>query len=143
MAELTCNIYIEGYWRERNKNYISNYSGIFFVYETDYNFEKDTITPIRLIYIGQASNIQEKIASELTQQTWSAFISSGRELCFSTSYLTTEIERITATLVYQCQPVANTDYVDFFTYDKTTLTLSGKTALLLTHFTVQKPEAHE
>lgn len=140
MALLSCNIIIEGYWRKINRQFIPNYTGIFFVYLASYNEIEDIITPVKLVFIGQALKVRDQIQHHiLTDNPWHRFGEAGHEFCFSAAYLSElDMERILSAFIYRFKPPANTQYVDFFTYDPTTITVTGKTALLKSHFTVQK-----
>jgi hypothetical protein len=140
MSLLNYNIIIEGYWREMNRQFIPNYTGIFFVYLACYDNTTDIITPVKLVFIGHAVKVREQIQHHiLTDNPWHPFSEAGHEFCFSAAYLSElDMERVVSAFIYYFKPPANSQYVDFFTYDPTTITASGKTALLKSHFTVQK-----
>ena len=84
--------------------------------------------------------IREQIKDYVvTDQPWKSFQEPGYEFCFSTAYISgLDMERILSAFIYHLKPPANTQYVDLFTYDPTTITATGKTALIKPHFTVQK-----
>jgi hypothetical protein len=142
MAALSCNINIEGYWRKANNQYIPNHNGIFFVYLASYNGADDTITPKKLIYIGSAVRIKEQVQNDLlTNNPWRHFESTDDELCFSAAYIPElDTERILSASIYYYKPPGNSQYVDYFTYDPTTIISTGKTALLDSYFMVQKKD---
>lgn len=140
MALLSCNIIIEGYWREMNRQFLPNYSGIFFVYLASYDVTKDIITPDELIFIGHASKVREQVQYQITADNpWNKFAKAGYEFCFSAAYVSIlDMERVVSAFIYQFKPPANIQYTDVFTYEPTTITATGKTALLKANFTVLK-----
>ena len=139
MAAQIFNQTIEGYWRFINKEGISDYSGVYFVYEAHYNSDTDTVTLLRLIYIGEANNIRDRIATHEKNNEWSTYVRPGNEICFSTCYADGIIRsRIEAAYIFQHKPDINTDYKYLFPFDQTTVISSGKTALLNTNFTIYR-----
>ena len=71
MAPQSFNITIEGYWRDRNKLSIPDQPGIFFVYETKYNLESDTVSLIAILYIGESEDVKNGIIFRLLVHTYS------------------------------------------------------------------------
>lgn len=140
MPEENFNIITEGYWREKNCQYIPNYNGIYFVYLAAYEEKDDTIHPQTLVYIGQAAKVREAIDGRIaTDNPWLQFRKENYEFCFSTACIPKpNTERVLSAFVYRYKPPANTDYVTYFTYEPTTITVTGKTALLESQFTVEK-----
>ncbi|MCD6222041.1 GIY-YIG nuclease family protein [bacterium] len=139
MAEQTFKIEFEGYWRERNINGIPSHSGVYCVYECTYNANNDTVTIHRLIYIGESGNVNERIANHEKWSEWKRYVKSGNELCFSFAYVeSSNRDRVEAALIFKHNPPANDEYKDSFPFDRTTISASGKTALLSTYFTVER-----
>ncbi len=128
---------IEGYWRDINKGGIPDYSGVYFVYEAHYNSNNDTVSLLRLIYIGEAENVRDRIGKHEKYEEWLTYVSYGNELCFSTGYVeSVNRTRVEAAYIRQHKPPINTDNKYSFPFDQTTVISSGKTALLNTNFTV-------
>jgi hypothetical protein len=140
MALFSCNVIIEGYWRKMNRHFIPNFSGIFFVYLASYNKTEDTITPDELIFVGHGWKIREQIERHVqTDNPWLPFQKPQQEFCFSAAYISElDMERVASAFIYYFKPPANNQYKDSFTYDPTTITVTGKTARLKSQFTVQK-----
>jgi|SRR5450432_503261 len=133
----TFNIVLEGYWREKNKTGIPVYPGLFIVYETKFNADTNTVTLIRLLYIGEAENLNNRILKHPKLDEWSKNIAAGNELSYSVARVETNNRtRIKAALIYKFRPMLNIDFKDSFLYDATMILLSGKTNLLSPHFTV-------
>ena len=59
----TIQLNFEGYWREKNKNGIPQYIGIYVVYRCIYKEVSDSVTLKEIIYIGQSNNIRERITN--------------------------------------------------------------------------------
>ena len=62
-------------------------------------------------------------------------------MCFSfASFLKTDRDRVEAVLIFQHKPPENEEYKNSFPFDRTTISLSGKTKFLNAHFTVERTE---
>ncbi len=139
MAEKTISIEFGGYWRDENKGSVPAQSGIYCVYECTHNVKEKTVSIHKLIYIGEADNVRSRIDGHKKRPDWLKHVRRGNELCFSFGGVTgTDRERGEAAMIFKHKPPENTEYVDSFPFDKTTMSLSGKTALLATTFTVTR-----
>ncbi|MCK9220770.1 MAG: GIY-YIG nuclease family protein [Bacteroidales bacterium] len=139
MAAQTFNVDIQGYWRERNKSGIPNHSGVYFVYEATYNAGNETVTLLRLIYIGESENVRDRISNHEKLNDWLRYVRTGNELCYSTgSVQSTNRERVEAAYIFKHKPPVNDEYKNSFPFDQTTIISTGKTALLDTNFTVYR-----
>jgi excinuclease UvrABC nuclease subunit len=139
MAAQTFAIEFDGYWRESKKSGIPSKSGIYCVYACAYDSEKNTVSIKRLIYIGESADVKDRIANHEKTSAWEKHLKSGEELCFSFGGVaTTSRVRCEAAMVYKHKPPVNTEYVDSFPFDQTTISLSGETALLTKSFTVNR-----
>ena len=83
MEKLKVILNHEGYWRDENKNYIPQVSGIFFVYESKYKARDQTIKLKRLLYIGESDNVQERICNHPNYKIWKNSLDIYCELSFS------------------------------------------------------------
>ena len=67
MVEKEYNLVFNGYWIDEKKSAIPSKSGIYCVYECTYNPPKEgaksTVNIHRLIYIGEADNVNDRIAN--------------------------------------------------------------------------------
>jgi len=139
MAEKTIASEFDGYWRDKDKGSIPSKSGVYCVYECTYNSEKDSVSIHRLIYIGEADDVKDRIAKHGKRDKWLKHVRRENELCFSLGGVgSTDRSRAEAALIFKHKPPENDEYVDSFPFDKTTVSLSGKTALLTTRFTVDR-----
>lgn len=139
MAEQEFEIKFEGYWREPNITDIPSKSGVYCVYECTHNASKSTVTIHKLVYIGEAENVGDRVADHEKWDDWSKEVRKGNQLCFSYAYVESYYRtRIEAALIFKHKPPLNDDYKYSFPFDRTTISASGKTALLSTYFTVER-----
>lgn len=139
MAEKTITIEFDGYWRDDNKGGLPAKSGVYCVYECTHNTQESTVSIHKLIYIGEAEDVKTRISNHEKRHDWLKHVRRGNELCFSFGGVgATDRARAEAALIFKHKPPENEDYVNSFPYDKTTMSLSGKTALLTTSFTVYR-----
>ena len=73
----------QGYWREVNKGGIPSKSGIYLVYRCLYNSEQNTVGLKEIIYIGQAEDAHERIATHDKLDEFKTKLQQGEELCYS------------------------------------------------------------
>ena len=138
-ASQTYVIEFNGYWREPNKKGIPAQSGVYCVYTCVHNTLANIISLQKLIYIGEADNVHERISDHEKQEDWESHLRSGEQLCYSFVPVPADSrERCEAALIFKHKPPENTEYVDAFPFDQTTLNLSGKTGMLHTSFTVYR-----
>jgi len=139
MATKTYNIDIDGYWREPNISGIPSKSGVYFVYECNHNKTAKTVSLKKLIYIGESGNVNDRIENHEKWDEWRRHVESGNVLCFSFSEVSGDDRfRVEAAYIFKHKPPVNTEYVNSFPFDQTTVKSTGKTALLNTNFTVYR-----
>lgn len=139
MAAKTYNVTIEGYWRYKNKEAIPNHSGLYFVYEALYHPRSDSITLIKLLFVGQSENVHDHIINEKKETPWQEHINVGSELAFSSGFVDrSHLNRLETAYIFRHKPPCNKEFKDIFPFDQTSVFSTGKTALLDTHFTIQK-----
>ncbi len=141
MSAKTIEIKFEGYWRDEDKSGVSVHSVVYCVYECKYNKNNDSVSLLKLIYIGEADNVQERIANHEKYQDWRKHVRFGNELCFSFGpVLPTDRERAEAAMIFKHKPLENEEYKYSFPFDQTTISLSGEIKLLKTYFIVERTE---
>ena len=139
MAEKTIAVEFDGYWRDEKKTVLPAKSGIYCVYECTHNAEKKSVSIHKLIYIGESKDVKNRVANHEKYEDWLKHVRSGNELCFSFGGVeATDRARAEAAMIFKHKPPENDEYVDSFPFDRTTMSLSGKTALLSTNFTVDR-----
>jgi len=141
MAEQTFKVEFEGYWRELNIGGITAKSGVYCVYECTYNESEKTVSIHKLIYIGEAGDVNDRIKNHDLWDNWRNHVREGNQLCFSFGYVeSSNRDRVEAALIFKHKPPENSEYTDSFPFDKTTISLSGRCALLNSNFTVERTE---
>ena len=139
MAEQTFSIEFDGYWRDQNKGGVPSKSGLYCVYECTYNAQSEKVTLNKLIYIGEAGNVHDRIANHEKYNDWKKHVKAGNELFFSFGAIgSTNRDRCEAAVIFKHKPPENTEFKNSFPFDKTTMNLSGKTTLLTSTFTVNR-----
>lgn len=135
----TISLSFAGYWREVNKGTIPAKSGIYLVYVGRYNETEDTVTLDQLIYIGEAENVNDRIANHKDWPKWRRYVPEGSEICFAFAGVASpDRERAEAALIYYHKPPCNVEYVDSFPFEDTTVESTGSCALLSSPITVRR-----
>ena len=93
-----------------------------------------------LLYIGKASNINERIGKDNHEhlEDFQEALKRGQILMYSRAFLDDAEERTIAeaALIYYCRPPINDDGKDAFHHEDTNLILSGQHALIDSNFIV-------
>lgn len=140
MAAQTYKVEFGGYWREEKKSSILAKSGVYCVYSCVHNAAKNSFDK-KLIYIGESGDVNGRIANHEKLSGWKKHIKKGEILCYSFGAVSSANRvRCEAAMIYKHDPPENTEYVDTFPFDQTTMELSGKTALLTIKFTVNRKD---
>jgi excinuclease UvrABC nuclease subunit len=139
MAEQSYGVEFDGYWREPAKGSIPDTSGIYCVFSCVRNEAENTVSLKKLIYIGESCDVRSRIANHEKLDDWKKHVMKGEVLCFSFAAVTSASRgRCEAAMIFEHRPPVNTEYAEAFPYDKTTISLTGKTKLLTENFTVQR-----
>lgn len=143
MSGKTYELTFDGYWRERNAGGIPARSGIYCVYGCVHNAQAGTVTIKRLIYIGEAANMKDRVAGHEKRARWKRQLGPGEELCFNAAPIgpQSDRERAEAAIIFRHKPPCNEEYVNSFPYERTSVTTGGKNALLAASFTVEPTQA--
>lgn len=141
MTEKTYNQTFDGYWRYVNRGSMPQKAGVYCVYSGTYNQEAKTVSLNRLLYIGQATNIHDRLQSHECYEEWIAELKNNEIIIFSCTLLgESDLDRFEAAMIYKHKPPVNDLCVNYFRHDKTNVNLSDKIALLTPHFTVYRSE---
>ena len=139
MATQSYSIEFDGCWRETNKGGVPDESGVYCVYTCTYDKQAGTVSLKKLVYIGESDDVRARIANHEKQSDWESHLQQGQQLCYSFgAVVSASRERCEAAMIFKHKPPENSEYVNSFPYDQTTINLSGKTALLHTSFTVNR-----
>jgi len=137
---VTINLDFDGYWREVNKSGIPARSGVYAVYVCKYNPPpQNTVTLDKLIYIGEAEDVNDRISNHEKWSEWRKEVPTGSEICFSFAGVTSpDRERAECALIYHHKPKCNDECKYEFPYEDTTVNSSGKHAFIESSITVRK-----
>jgi excinuclease UvrABC nuclease subunit len=133
----------DGYWLEAGLGNLPAKSGIYGVYLCTYDKVQNTVSLRELIYVGEAANVRDRVGGHEKSVAWRAKLKSGELLCFNTALVAGESDRqrAEAAVIFKHKPCCNTTYVDAFPFDTTTVSISGKNALMQSSFMVQRTDA--
>ena len=128
-----------GYWMEVNKNGIPDASGIYCVYACTYNAITDKVSIRELIYVGESDNIWNRISNHERLADWKKRLRSNETLCYSFAGVSeNDRVRAEAAVIFHHKPPCNTEYRNSFQFDTTTVTTSGRNAMLDSGYTVSR-----
>lgn len=139
MAATTIWIEFDGYWRDVNVGHVPAVSGVYVAYAAIYDANSRQVSLKRVLYIGESADVRARLETHERRPDWKHALRAGEVLCFSVGPVASgSRNRAEAALIYKHQPPLNTSCKDEFNYDSTTISLTGQTALLHTHFTVER-----
>ncbi|MFB3888293.1 MAG: GIY-YIG nuclease family protein [Candidatus Bathyarchaeia archaeon] len=144
MAVKTINLTFDGYWREINKDGIPKKSGVYLTYSCKYNpptkeGERGTVDLTKLIYIGEAEDANDRIATHDKWDDWRKQVPKGEEICFSFAEVASpDRERAECALIYYHKPVCCDKSTETFDYDETTIISSGCCKFIKSPITVKR-----
>src|SRR5262245_37662391 len=93
MAAKTYDLSFDGYWRAPNKDQLPAKSGIYCVYACTYDASNKTVDIKRLLYIGEAENIRDRVANHDGWNKWERQLKSGEVLCFNAALISPTADR--------------------------------------------------
>jgi excinuclease UvrABC nuclease subunit len=132
----------DGYWLEAGLGNLPANSGIYGVYRCAYDKVQNTVSLRELIYVGEAANVRDRVSGHEKSIAWRAKLRSGEVLCFNAALIAGEgdRQRAEAATIFKHKPCCNTTFVDAFPFDATTVSTSGRNALMQSSFTIQRTE---
>lgn len=138
MAATTYALAFNGYWRATHIAGLPSASGIYGVYACTYNAQEGTVSIRKLVYIGEASSVHDRVAGHERWSDWQRHLVFGEELSFNAALIApaSDRRRAEAAMIHRHKPPCNVDFVHAFPYDQTTIFTSGKSALMDPYFTV-------
>lgn len=125
------NVTFKGYRRDVNKDGLPSYGGIYMVYCCKYNENEQTVTLKRLIYIGKAINLHDRICNHNRYEDFNRQLQQGEQLCYSyASVSPNEVDVVENGLIFMQKPNLNDDLKDSFNYPDSEFSIEGACALL-------------
>lgn len=133
----TISLNFRGYWLESHKASIPEASGVYCVYAGTYRAETDQVSLRELIYVGESSDVRDRLANHERQKDWKRRLSTGETLCYSVATVNTiDRERAEAAVIYRHKPPCNVEYINRFPFENTHIETSGRNCFLEAAFTV-------
>ncbi|MCY4049303.1 MAG: GIY-YIG nuclease family protein [Hyphomicrobiales bacterium] len=131
MVENAYSLRFDGYYFKTQTDRLPTTSGIYGVYGLSNSF--------RLIYIGESSNVRDRVENHEKRTKWQSKIRTGEKICFNVALISSrERQRAEAAMIYKHKPPCNTEHVNSFQFDTTTIRTSGKNACMHDRFTVRR-----
>lgn len=130
-----------GYWLADAVSGLPASSGIYCVYACSHNPFLERVSLRRLLYIGEAANVRDRVSMHERRHDWRNRLMTGEKLCFSAATISPQADRgrAEAAMIFKHQPPCNVLCKDNFAFDMTTISTSGHNALLQVYFTIQPP----
>ncbi|MGH9160062.1 MAG: GIY-YIG nuclease family protein [Vicinamibacteraceae bacterium] len=143
MATETYSLLFDGYWRAPNIAGLPSASGVYCVYACTHNVQGGTVSIRNLLYIGEASNVRNRVAGHERWAHWQSYLLPGEELCFNAASIASasDRQRTEAAMIFRHKPLCNLEYVNTFPFDVTTILTGGDSARLDDVFTVYRTDA--
>lgn len=140
MAEQTYDLNFNGYPLESNIGNLPAQSGIYGVYACTYNQIANTVNLRKLIYIGESGNVRERVEDHEKWPDWRGELQKGENICFNYALISpgADRKRAEAAMIYEHKPTCNTEYVDEFPFDTTTINTEGRNEFMKSRFTVHR-----
>jgi len=124
------NLDFEGYWQDKAKSSLPEVAGIYVVYKGTLT-EKDTVSLDKIVYIGEAEDINAR-HNDQEHEHYRDFVREcgGADhvwySCAAVSGGETERKRVEAALIFELQPKINTSDKDSFNYPTTVVNSTGR-----------------
>lgn len=119
------SLVFSGYWRDSRKDELPKESGIYLVYAG--TPKPNSIVDLRqLLYIGESSNVHDRIAEHNRYEDWKKGLKEGEFLYYASAPASKEERTLAeAALIYRYKPPYNEEYVDNYPFQPVKLKLSG------------------
>ncbi len=142
----------DGFWIEKSAPKIPEESGIYAVFEGNYEPSTNQVSLEKIIYIGTSDNVHDAVNNEESLAHWKTFRGNPDEeddgfnekgdlfFCFAPA-TGQERERGAAALIFEQKPPANDKkQTKDFAYEETSINLTGNRGLLTPIFTISSKE---
>jgi len=134
----TYSIQFEGYWLEKNKAGIPAKSGVYMVYRSKYNEVSDTVALLEIIYIGQSSDVNSRVANHDRLSDFQQTLNLGETLSYAFApVLSQDLDVVEKALIIAQKPRLNEQIQSSIDFGDKQFQVSGRCALLkYTNFTI-------
>lgn len=126
---------VDGYWVENGRLCMPHTSAVYFVFTCRYNTFTNPFALRRLLYIGQAVDVQERLSCHEKLSLWRQYCGPGETICFAMAEVPAVcLDVCESALIFKHQPPCNLALTQSFPHRPTTIWLEGKTELLCANF---------
>ena len=133
----TIALSFKGYWREVKKSAVPEVSGVYCVYAATYHGETETVSLRELLYVGESSDVRDRLANHERLKDWKRRLKAGETLCYAVATVnSSDRDRAEAAVIYRHKPPCNVEYVNRFPFETTHIETSGRNRFLEAAFTV-------
>ena len=133
----TISLIFKGYWLETHKDSVPDASGVYCVYAGTYRAETNQVSLRELVYVGESSDVRDRLANHERLKDWKRRLRTGETLCYSVATVNTiDRERAEAAVIYRHKPPCNVEYINRFPFENTHIETSGRNCFLEEAFTV-------
>ena len=140
MAKRNHILRFRGYWQNHNVQQLTNASGVFCVYTCEKRAAPNSITPDKLIFIGESADVGNEIYFHPNKENWKSAAKKGQRLCFSFAEIDNDREQIAAALISKHKPQFNDETQALYLFDDMWIGTEGKNACLRSSFSIKGQE---
>jgi hypothetical protein len=107
-----------------------------------YNRNEETVSIQRLLYIGEAANIHDRIANHERWADWRRQLQSGEVLCLNAALVSGQNDRCRAeaAMIFSHKPPCNTEYRNSFPFNTTSISTTGSNTLMKPSLTAYRTQ---
>lgn len=133
------DITFKGYRRYCNKAGLPHYSGIYMVYVCTYNKTKKMVTLKKLIYIGQAEDLNRRINNHEKDSDFLGQCKDGEQVCYAYAGVDKDdLDIVENALIFLQKPILNVELKDEYKYESAVFRIDGACSLLkLKEFSIE------
>ena len=127
----------DGYWRDCNKSGMPSEEGVYCVYTCIYNQRDKAVTIRKLIYIGEATDVKNRVFNHEKLDRFLRQCFNEETICFSFAPVkSSDREMAEAALIYKHKPPLNDEYVYNYPFDSVRITTKGENKFLNSDFII-------
>lgn len=142
MPAQTYSLNFQGYWTDENRSGLPAAGGIYAVYACVPNHWIKNVELRRLLYVGEAENVAQRVAGHERWLDWQLQLKAGESVGYSAALIGPPAarRRAEAAIINRHKPICNVECVNSFAHDTTTVFIGGANALMSPFFNVERTE---
>jgi hypothetical protein len=136
------NLVFYGHWNAANLSSTPATAGVYCAH-TGLALPNGQVSIDRLLYVGKATNVRERVCGHNKWRVWAQYAIGGRQIWINAAAVADVAlrDRAEAALIFYHKPPTNDDLVENFNHQTTTVRTSGQNGLLAGEFTVEASPA--